>query len=294
MLDYKLFKENGISLRSIKKLNNAYLISDGETQYVVKAKNSNLSSKYEYLLSRNFNYFPNYFSIGNYNVYEYIENKNISDEERLNDVVKLISLLHTKTTRYQTIDIDDHKIIYEKLDKRIKYLENYYIALNDSIDNEIYMSPSHYLLVLNISKIYSALSFCRLELDNWYDLIKNSKKQRKVFIHNNLELDHLLFNKNPYLISWDNSKVDLPIYDLINLYEKYYKTTDFTDLINNYEERYPLNKQELKLFYIMISIPKKIEFTNDEFKNTKRVKDLIEYLKTSDSIIRPNYKKINS
>ena len=33
------------------------------------------------------------------------------------------------------------------------------------IDNEIYMAPSKYLLVLNISKVYNALSFCKNELE---------------------------------------------------------------------------------------------------------------------------------
>lgn len=81
-------------------------------------ESSNNEEKFEYLMSRNFDYFPNSFRVGDYRIYEYLENSNISDEEKLYDIMDLISLLHTKTTRYKNIDIDDYKIIYEDLDKR--------------------------------------------------------------------------------------------------------------------------------------------------------------------------------
>lgn len=294
MLSYKFFKDNGFPFNNIKKVNDLYIISNNNYKYVVKERKSNLDKKFNYLLSRSFNQFPKKFTFDKYDIYNYIEDKNMSDEERLYEIINLISLLHTKTTRYKNTCLDDYKIIYEKLLERINYLNSYYSSLNDSIDNEIYMAPSHYLLVLNISKIYSSLFFCKSELDNWYELIKNSTRQRVVFIHNNLELDHLLYDDRPYLISWDKAKIDLPIYDLIHLYEKYYRITDFEILLNIYQKKYPLSKEELKLFFIMISIPKKIEFSNDEFQNIKSVRNIIEFLSKGDKLIRPYYKKVDN
>lgn len=291
MIDYKLLKRNGITPKTIKKVNNSFLVDTGDRKYVLKDKKNDIDEKFNYLLSRNFDYFPSHSSVGNYDVYEYIENANISDEEKLYEIVDLISLLHTKTTRYKNIDIDDYKAIYEDLDKRINYLMTYYNELNDLIDTEIYMSPSHYLLALNMSKIYSALSFCKMELDNWYELIKNNPKQRVAYIHNNLELDHLVRGTSPYLISWEKSKVDLPIFDLLDLYDKYYQKTDFDILLNNYQKRYPLKQEELKLFFIKISIPEKIEFDVDELKNTRRVKKVLEMLNKGDKLINPYYSK---
>lgn len=291
MINYKLFKDNGLSIKSIKKINSAYLVSDGKKRYVIKDNKSDLKSRFDYLSSRSFNSFPNYYKLYSYDIYEYINDSKLSIEERLYEMINLIILLHMKTTRFKNIDLDDYKIIYEDLLKKIEYLNNYYIALNDSIDNEIYMSPSHYLLVRNISKIYGALSFCRNELDNWYELIKNSNKQRVVLIHNNLDLSHVLFDKNSYLISWDRSKIDLPIYDLVSVYNNCYDKMDFDILLNHYQKKYPLSKEELKLFFIMISIPKKLEFTNDEFNNIKIVKKLIKQISKGDSLIRPYYDK---
>lgn len=295
MIDYKFLKRNGLEPKKIQKNKSSTIIeTNDKKKYVLKEYTADMKRKFDYLSSRNFNFFPASFDLDKYNVYEYIENNDISDEERLYDIMDLISLLHTKTTRYKNIDIDDYKIIYEEIDKELNYLNSYYTELNDLIDEEIYMAPSKYLLARNISKIYSALYFCREELENWYDLVKDSTKTRVAYIHNNLELSHLLRNDNPYLISWEKSKVDLPIYDIYNLYRKYYKLTDFDVLLNNYQKRYPLKEEEIKLLFLKISIPFKIEFTKDEFSNTKKVKDLLEYLTRGDKLIRPYYKKVNS
>lgn len=289
MINYKLFKDNGLTIRKIKKINKAYLVSDGNKNYIIKENNCDLKSIFDYLKSRSFNNFPSYNKLLNYDVYDYIQGTNISDEEKLYEMINLIVLLHLKTTRYKNTDIDDYKIIYEDLLNKIDYLTNYYITLNDSIDSEIYMSPSYYLLVRNISKVYGSLSFCRNELDNWYDIVKVNNKKRVVLVHNYLDLEHILVNKSSYLISWEKSKVDSPIYDLVCIYRKYYDKTDFAVLLNHYLDKYPLTTDELKLFFILISIPLKVEFSKDELDNIKEVKSLIRKTKTSDTLIKTYY-----
>lgn len=295
MINYKLLKEHGLKPKTLTKNKSSIVLETTDNKkYVLKEKNKDLENKFDYLLSRGFDYFPSYKSFDNYDIYEYIKNKNISDEEKLYDMIDLLSLLHTKTTRYKNIDIDDYKQIYEDINEKIEYLTNYYTELNNLIDEEIYMSPSKYLLARNISKIYNALAFCKTEIDNWYELIKKSPKQRISLIHNNLELDHILNSDSSYLISWDKAKTDMPLYDFYSLYKKYYNKTDFDILLSNYQKRYPLKEEELKLLFIKISIPKKIEFTSDEFSNTQEIKKLLEYLYKSDKLINPFYKKQNN
>ena len=290
MIDYKLFKDNGLQYNKVKKINSAYVIDTNTGKYVVKKRKEDLDLKFEYLHSRNFNHFPKHFKIGKYDVFTYLNDSDISDEERLYEITNLMGILHSKTTRYKEISLDDYKEIYENILNKIKDLDSYYNNLNTEIDSKIYMSPSQYFLVLNISKIYSALSFARYELDNWYELVKDKEKERIVFIHNNLKLEHLIYDNSPYLISFNKSKVDLPIYDLLNLYKEYYNY-DFSNILNLYQKKYPLSTDELKLFFIYISIPKKIEFSNDDFLNIKNIKNMLEHLDKSDKIIRPYYKK---
>lgn len=293
MINYKLLKENNIIPKKISKINNSYLVETTSNKYILKQRNKELDKKFEYLLSRGFNYFPDHTYIKEYDIFKYIKDLERSKEEKLEELINITSLLHTKTTRYKNIDIDDYKEIYEELENKINNTNKYYIELNDQIDNEIYMSPSHYLLILNISKIYSALSFCKEELDNWYELIKSNTKQRITFNHNNLDISHILKNTNTYLISWNNSKQSIPINDLVTLYNKYYKD-NYDNLLNIYQNKYPLKEEELKLFFIKISIPNKIEFTKDELTNTKKVKQLLEKLESGDKLIRPHYEKIKT
>lgn len=288
MIDYKLLKENNINPKYFKKVKSATLVNN---EYVLKENKGN-NKVFSYLDARGFNYYPsNKVLSDKYVLYEYLKDYNISDDERAIELINLVSLLHSKTTRYNSISIDDYKKIYEEIDNKIDKLYSYYSDLNELIEQEIYMSPSNYLLVRNISKIYSSLNYCKNELDNWYELVKDNKKERVALIHNNLSLDHLIRNENSYLISWDKSKFDNPIYDLYNFYKSNYEKIEFSSLLELYQKRYPLKQNELKLFFILISLPDKIEFTNNDFNNCKLVGKMLDYLYKTDNIISPYYPK---
>lgn len=287
MIDYKLLKENNINPKSFKKVKSAIIVND---EYVLKENTGN--RVFSYLDARNFNYYPsNKVLSDKYVLYEYLKDYDISNDERAIELINLVSLLHSKTTRYNNISIDDYKKIYEDIDNRIDKLYSYYSDLNDLIEQEIYMSPSYYLLARNISKIYSSLIYCKNELDSWYDLVKDSKKERVALLHNNLSLEHLIRNESSYLISWDKSSFNNPIYDLYNFYKNNYEKIEFSSLLEIYQKRYPLKENELKLFFILISIPDKIEFTNNEFDNCKRVDKMLDYLYKTDNIVSPYYPK---
>ncbi len=152
----------------------------------------------------------------------------------------------------------------------------------DNIDSEIYMSPSNYLIARNISLIYSALNYAKKNIDTWYKMVENSRKVRIVTIHNNLSLDHYLKDDKPYLISWDKTTKDMPIYDLVSLYKNNYLDFEFTDLLQIYLKKYPLTHEEMTLFLTLIAIPDKIKAMPSEYKTVLEVRRLIDYLyKTS-------------
>ena len=52
--------------------------------------------------------------------------------------------------------------------------------------------------------------------------VSDDLKERVAFIHNNLEVEHFIKNKKGYLVSWEKSKIDSPILDLITFYQKEY------------------------------------------------------------------------
>lgn len=255
-----------------------------DNEYVIKKKNNSLNNTFNYLLSRSFNYFPEVIKEDSeYIYYKYIEDINEPNEQKMIDLMILLSILHNKTTIYKEIDIDHYKSIYESTNKEIDDTYKYYNELMNNIDEQVYMSPSNYLIARNISIIYSSLNYAKEHIDLWYKMIENERKARVVTIHNNLSLDHYLKQDKPYFISWDKSKIDIPIYDLIKLYKSHYLEYDFVDMLKIYLNKFPLNKEEMALFLVLISIPDKIKYKNSEYKTVLEVRRIIDYVyKTKD------------
>jgi len=268
---------------------NIKIIDTAQGRFLIKNKKRyDKSNLYRYLQSRGFNYFVceyNDLDRDDYEIYPYIESIELSDEQKSIDLIYLMSLLHNKTTFYKNVDLDDVKLIYEKYTQQIIYLNSYYHDLQDIIETHTFMSPSEYLLIRNISKIYMILKFAKSELDSWYELTIKKKKIRKAMIHNNLTLDHLIESDNPYLISWDNAKMDNPIYDFIFFYKSNFLKLNFDNLMAIYESKFPLLEEEKKLMFTLLSIPEKIEFSQNEFKNTVFVKRIISYIDCTNDFI---------
>jgi len=250
-----------------------------DNDYVVKNKKSDVGSIYNYLLSRSFNYFPEILKEDNERIYyKYIPDIIEPREQKIIDLVNLLALLHGKTTFYKEVDLDYYKYIYESVNQEIDDTYNYYNNLMDNIDNELYMSPANYLIARNISIVYSSLAYAKENIKKWYELIEDKRRVRLVTVHNNLKLDHYIKNDKPYLISWDNAKVDMPIYDLISLYKNNYLDFDFNDIFKLYLSKYSISREEMILFLSVIAIPDKIKYTGSEYKTVLNVRRVIDYV----------------
>ena len=261
-------------------------------KFVVKPKEKDLKSIYQYLRSRNFSSFPPLVddSRDGVHVFSYVEDTLMPKEQKAQDLMDVVSSLHQKTTFFKNVSQDTYQEIYENIESNVLYLRQYYDGLFEECFREVYPSPSHYLFLRNFSKILSCLEFTKRELDDWFELVKKNGKQRVSFIHNNLSLDHYLKSDQDYLISWEKSKIDSPVLDLVHFYQKEYFDVEFQTLFQKYQEKFPWNSEEKKLFFILISLPKKMDFSGSEFQNCKNVRDSLDYLFKTESLVRPYYK----
>ena len=278
-----------VPINKITILSNAKIVDD---KIVVKErKNDDIDKTYSYLKSRSFDYFPEPIAMfDKYELYPYIDSGYEPKEQKAMDLMYLLSLLHSKTTFYREVDIDRNKEIYENIVNDLDYLNNYYSDLITSIEKEIYMAPSSYLIARNINIIFESIYYSRNMIESWYKKIENNKNERVVNIHNNITLDHYIKSEKPYLISWNKSRIDSPIYDLLSFYKNHYLELDFDDLFNYYESSYPLKEEEKLLLFSYMSIPDKIELENDEYRMCIKINKMIDYLyKTSNLIM--NYQK---
>ena len=287
----EFLKKYNIVPKSYQKNGKATIINTKKGRYVIKSKNRNNNDILKYLLSRNFDYFPKILNDPNddYELIEYIEDIDMPEEQKMMDMIDLIALLHSKTTYYKEVDVDDFDKIYDDINNNIEYLYSYYNDIMTIIENKIIYSPSENLLARNISIIFDTLNFESNLLKKWQELVKGKRKQRYVVIHNNLDIDHFLRDQNNYLISWDKSRIDLPIYDLYKLYKKNNLNYDFETLLKRYERVYPLLEEEKVLFHILILLPDKIEFNNNEFEMCQKISDTIDNLYKTKDYVLPYY-----
>ena len=283
-----LLKELEIKPISYLKNGKSLIIKTKDKKYVLKERINN-PFIYEYLTSRSFKSYPSIIETNDdYELTEYLESIEIPEEQKLEELMKIVALLHSKTTYYEKTNLAYNKEIYENLKNNIEYLKSYYEDIIALIDTKEFMSPSEYLFARNYTIIISSLDYVSNEIEKWYKKVENSASVRIVVLHNNLSLDHFIYNDKKYLLSWRKSKFGSPIFDLINIFNKYGIKYDFSDKLRLYEEIYPLEKEELELLHIFMLMPPKIEFKNSEYDLCKILEEKLELLYQASKIILPN------
>lgn len=281
-----VLKKHNLRTMSYQKSGKAIIIDSNKGKLVLKPKCK--EPIYSYLDARSFSYYPESIIVDeDYEITPFLENVDMPDDQKMMDLIGLVSLLHNKTTYYKNVDYDEYKKNYEELKGNISYLINYYNDFMTIIESKVFPDPAELLFSRNCSIVFASLAYCEKKLDEWYELVKDKTKRRYAVLHNNLSLDHFIRNKNAYLISWDHSKRDLPIYDLYKLYKKYSLDFDFEMILKKYEQNSPLSEEEKKLFFILISMPDKLEWENSIYQNCKKVSRLIDSLYVSEKIVLP-------
>lgn len=274
------------------KIGKSTIINTSSGDYVIKQINNKTKELFSYLQSRGFSNFPKIIddTRKDVTVYKYVPDIVMPKEQRSLDMINLVSNLHNKTTYFKEISQDKFKEIYEDVLSNVNYYKEYYSQKYDIFFKEVYHSPSHYLFLVNYYKLDLMLDFCKQQLDSWYELAKQENTQRVAVVHNNLSLDHFIKNDPDYLISWDKSKIETPVIDLVKFYQNNYLDVNFKKVFDKYLSNYPLSAMEKKLFFVLISIPPKIEFDMlDELKNTRNVRTKLDYVFKTEELIRPYY-----
>lgn len=280
--------------RKITFKGNAKILSSENEKYVIKPKKKDLKSLYDYLRTRQFHQFPDIVEEDEENyVFSYIDNVDIPINQKSSDMANLLAMLHNKTAYFIPITADYVKKISENIESNTIDIEKYYSDVFEKIAAEVVMSPSNYLLIRNSSKILANFDYIKKELNKWLKLMENKTKERVVYCHNNLSVDHFLSNTEDYLISWDNYQIDTPVLDLINLYHNDFDKYEFSNFFEVYNQRFSLNEEEKLLFFLMVALPEKIEFMEYEYDNTEKVNRLLRYIYKTEQLVRPYYSPQN-
>ena len=265
-------------------------VNSMQGNFVIKPAKKDIISLFSYLNSRSFYNYPKVIAKDDdYITYEYLKELETPKEQQLLDLILVVAKLHNKTVYFKEVTEDKYKEIYDNIKDNVIYLRDYYSGIYDEAFNEIYIIPAKYNFLLNYSLLNNDLAFILDELDEWFNLVKESNKQRVCLIHNNLSLEHFIKGMDSYLISWDKYTFDTPVMDIVNLYHNEYLTCDFSGILKEYLKNFKLSVDEEKLLFILLSLPDKVNFDDSEFNNTINVANLVDYIKRTEKLIRPYY-----
>lgn len=266
-------------MNKISYIKNIKVIDNGTNKVVLKRESPSIKEIYQLLDNRRFEYYLNPLKREKeYEVYPFIKEIDITKDDKSIDLIYLLSILHTKTTSYEEISIDEIKKIYEETIDNINNSFSFYLKLQDEYEEHIYMNPNELLLMKNISKIYYMLNLSRSYIEKFYKEVEKDNHIRKVQIHGNASLDHLIESDNKYLISWRKSKKDFPIIDLVTFYKNDYQIIDIKSLYDEYNKKYQLNSIEKNLFFSLINLPWIIINKKDCYLDTLEVRRLVDYV----------------
>ncbi len=262
-------------------------IRDGK--FVVKEEQS-LTDLEKYLLSRDFHGFiPILSREEGKNKYPYLEDYSLNKEQLGTDIASSLASLHNKTSFNKEVNIDKQKNIYDQIAGYITYLDEEFISILKNIEYVDFPSPSETLFMSQFSKIKESLGFCKRELDAWYEIVQNKTKERISTIHGNVCIDHALLNDRLYLTSWKESRLDIPIVDIIDFYHHDWNKLEFSSILETYLSKCELLPEEKKLLFINISLPYLPKFKKSETENVMQIRRLFDYLYKTEALIGPYY-----
>ena len=265
-------------MNNIEVIDNLIVISKDKKKICKKkTKNKNIPIL-NYLNSKDFHNYIDTYIVDGYEVREYLDEVDISIEDKLKELINVVSILHIKTTHYKNYSLNDIKLFYERNIDEVLKTKEYYNNLIEKNDIYLFLKPSINLLINKISIILVALDNSKYFLDKWYEIVKDKQRKRVVLNHNDLKISNFIMSNNSYLINFNKYIVDYPLYDLISIYKNNYQVIDMIDIYKEYNNRYKLYDEEKYLLFSLLLKIDILDFNDIEIINTRKVSYLINYL----------------
>ncbi len=273
-------------------LKDVKVIDYGNEKVLIKRKKKyDIDKIYKYLDDHNINNYLRPFKITDKDLhFNYLNRKNLDNDEIAKHLVYALSDLQNKTTIYKEIDKDKLKEEYDSFKNRIIYLEEYYFTMQDIIENKVYMTPSEYFFIRNVSIIYSALNYSKQLVESWYKIMKEKRRERYVYVHGKCELSHFIISDNDYFISLEKAHIGRPTEDFIAFFKKNYDDTDMMSNFKFYQHRYRYKEEEYLYLLINITIPEKIDIYPSSLNKCLELIKFFDKLKLTSEFILKNEK----
>lgn len=292
---YECLSKYRLSVISVRYINNYVVVHcNDDNDYLLKLKDSCKKKVFNYLKNINYPFFLE--QINNYDdsfeLYNYYDDLIDDNYLKAKEIISAMYLLHTKT--YSFSNSEDFNNLIEKYTLIVDKTMNYYLDLQDYIDELDFLSPQYYLLIINIYKIYNILRISKEKLNELSS--KDSLSIRNVFLIGNVSCDNYRSGVVKYFIDWKHSNNSFIIFDFISFYKNDFCNLDMFSLFDIYNSKIKLSEDEINLLFSIICIPSILKFTKNNYTDTLMVRRLIDYVdNTLDFVLKEDkkYEKTN-
>ena len=296
----KIEDQYGLIVRVIIKISShVFKIKCDKGIYIVKIVDDlNMKQIFDYIDSLSIDCFVDvYYNKNNeiltklddryFFIMPYIDIKQSSLKEyKLKFYFEILAYLHTKSFYYIKVNTDYfenlRKDIMTIIHERMKYYEN----MVEVYEKITFRSPSQWMLLLNYYRIYDSLNNALLYLEKYFEENENNTQIRVSLVYKNFDYDHIVL-KSRKLLSINHISIDMPIYDLFNMYQKIPDMLFDLDCFSNhyFSKIELLNDEKLLLSALMYIVPI-IYFGQDEIENIIKLSRLFYYLDSINSFVK--------
>ena len=281
-----------LQIVGIIKINeNVFKIKTYDANYIVKmVDDQSVDRVYEYIQTMHVECFVELILNKNNEVltsyldhYLYVmpcldNSQGVMQEIKIKYYFETLAYLHKKTS----FDIKVNQQYFERLANDIMaILEErllYYHQMMSCYEGLSIRSPSQWMLVMNYYRIYQSLHDAKEYLKSYQSLVENLHQIRVCLTYKNFHYDHISLKQKAFL-SIDHVCVDLPIYDLFDMYQKIPDILFDLDCCSEYYfAKMSLKDEEKMLLQCLMSIVPIIQFEKDEIENIIKLSRLLYYL----------------
>ncbi|MBQ6134708.1 MAG: hypothetical protein IJI60_00130 [Bacilli bacterium] len=267
----KCLEKYSISPKKIQKEDSYIILYEEKNTYLLKEKKSSKKELFSYFQEISYPYYVPLISSeeDDYELYTYIEDK--GDHEK--DIILVEALANLQKESLKEVDFskEEKEEFYQKLEKKITNCLDCYENLQDYIHHFSFPRVDYYHLLNNISLFYQILFCAKKYLEEWNFL--SFTKKRKALILHNASLKDFHQNKRSYFLNFDECKEDNLIQDLLFFFQEEIEKIDGKRCLEKYEEVLSLLPEEKKLFFCLLCIPRKVEFSSNLYENTVRIQE---------------------
>ncbi len=276
-----------IQVEKYSYIKNLRFLQLRDQKVVIKPKKKyNLELIYHYLDDHHVNnYLKPLQMTKEYLIFPYVEKSMLTPDEKAKKMLYNLSLWQSKTTIHEKMNVDNIKEKYESYKNRIRYLDAYYHDLQDMIETKVYMAPSEYLLIRNMTMIYHSLYQANAILDKWYEKMQTKKTQRRVYCHGQCELSHFLGHDHGYFISLEKAHLGEVSEDFSYFFHHDFKHVDMISTFDFYQHKYPFLEEERLYLYLNMILPEAIDIYPSSLKKCQELVYFFEKMKTTNEFL---------